>query len=168
MLAGVVCLSEGTGNRACNNANDCTKRACGYDASLDPPDWLGCWLLLTLQDVLLPAVAMMPLLLAQGSSTTTSDSLLRLASAVSGGQSATASTTHKAVSPDKQHWVSCYDDASGHVFFKELYSAHTQWEPPQDGAVVNNEWRYDPSHSSNGRDVWLNISSGAPSYMRHP
>jgi ankyrin repeat protein len=100
---------------------------------------------------------------ASGGGVTASDPLARLAAAVSGGGGgggAAASNTRTMVSPDKQHWVSCHDEASGHVFFKELYSAHTQWDPPHGNALVNNEWRYDPSHATTGRDVWWNIQSG--------
>jgi ankyrin repeat protein len=87
-----------------------------------------------------------------GAGGTTLSTMERLAAAVNGGspvrqqqQSSSSSS-----SSSSTHWVSSVDPQSGSMYFKELMTGHTQWEPPSGGQLVNKEW-------SESGGVWTNV-----------
>ena len=80
-----------------------------------------------------------------GAATTMDPTFARLAAAVAG----TSPTKQQQQGQQQQHWVSCQDPTSGSMYFKELATGHTQWEPPSE--LVNQEWRHE------GGGVWMNV-----------
>ena len=77
--------------------------------------------------------------------------LARLAAAVSSPDK--QQLQHQHVDVGNVHWISCVDPQSGSLYYKDIISGFTQWEPPSSNSLVNKEWR----HESSG--VWKNVRS---------
>ena len=96
-----------------------------------------------------------------GSSSSVSKTLStmeRLAAAVNGSptrQQQQQQQQQQGSSSSSTHWVSSVDPQSGSMYFKELMTGHTQWEPPSNGQLVNKEW----SCSESGGGIWTNVKT---------